>query len=180
MRRPILGSLLIMVLAVGVLAFGGTYAAFTDSQTASGDVNAAPAGSVDLRLDDVGPPCGITNISQDELTFESFENLLPGQFVTCSVKLVNIGTSPFDVDVTGADTSLSLLDVCDGAGNDFTISVANGADTGGDDPDADTARVAVGASQEAAITVTFNAGATNDCQGDAAFVSVKFTASSIP
>jgi predicted ribosomally synthesized peptide with SipW-like signal peptide len=180
MKRSIFGSLLVIAAAIGVVAFGGTWAVFTDSQTASGNVNAAAAGSITLRLDDVSLPCGTTDPSHDEITFEGQELLVPGEFFTCSVKLVNIGTSPFDVDMTGADTSASILDVCDGPSDDFTISLAKGPDTGGDDPDADTARVAVGASQEAAITVTFDPLATNDCQGDTVLVSVLFTASSFP
>jgi predicted ribosomally synthesized peptide with SipW-like signal peptide len=180
MKRSIFGSLLVMALAVGVFAFGGTYAAFTDSQTASGSVNGAPVGSINLRLSEAGPLCGLTGPTDDEVTFDGLEGLLPGGFRTCSVQLVNIGSEPFDVDVIGADTSGSTLDVCDGLGDDYTVSLAKGPDTGGDDPDADRARVTAGTFQEAAITVMLNPGVSNDCQATVADIKVLFTASSIP
>jgi predicted ribosomally synthesized peptide with SipW-like signal peptide len=180
MKRSLITSALVIAATAGLLAIGGTQALFNDSQVASGDVNAAPAGSIDLRLNDVSLPCGVTNVIEDEITFEQIENLLPGESVTCFVELENQGTEPFDVDVLGADTSSSALDVCDGAGNDFTITLAKGTDTDGDDPDASTARVAPGIEDTASITVELNLAATNDCQGDAAFISVAFTASSIP
>ena len=180
MKRPLLVSALFIAAAVGLLAIGGTQALFSDTQVASGDVNAAPAGSIDLRLNDVSLPCGITNISEDEITFEQIENLMPGQSVTCFVELENEGTEAFDVDVLGADTSLSLLDVCDGPADDFTILLAKGTDTDGDDLIASTARVVPGVADTASITVTLDLAASNDCQGDAGFVSVAFTAASIP
>jgi hypothetical protein len=180
MKRSIVTSALIIVAAAGLLGWAGTQAVFNDSQVASGNVNAAPAGTIDLRLNDVSLPCGITNVSQDEITFEQIENLLPGQFVQCFLRLQNQGTAPFDVNVLGADTSASLLDVCDGLGDDFTITLAKGTDVDGDDPSLTTARVAPGVQDTVSITVTFNLAATNDCQGDAAFVSVAYTAASIP
>lgn len=180
MKRSLILSVLAIAAALGLLAFGGTQALFSDTQIASGDVNAAPAGSIDLRLNDVSLPCGITNVSQDEITFEQIENLMPGQSVTCFVGLQNQGTEAFDVDVLGADLGLSLLDVCDGPGDDFTVTLAKGADVDGDDPDAGKARVVPGKIDTASITVQLNPSATNDCQGDAGFVSVRFTASSIP
>lgn len=180
MKRSIVASALLIAAATGVLAIGGTWAVFSDSQIASGDVNAAAAGSIDLRLDDVSLPCGLTGPTQDEITFEPLENLAPGGFATCSVQLVNQGTAPFDVNVLGANTSASILDVCDGAGNDFTISLAKGTDTDSDDPSLTTARVEPGVADTASITVTFNPAATNDCQGDVSFISVVFTASSFP
>jgi predicted ribosomally synthesized peptide with SipW-like signal peptide len=179
MKRSILTSALIIAAAAGLMAIGATQALFNDTQTASGDVNAAPAGSIDLRLNDGTPACGITNLSEDEITFEPFENLLPGESVTCFIELENEGTESFDVDVLGADTSASVLDVCDGAGDDFTITLAKGTDTDGDDPDASTARVAPTVIDTASITVMLNLSASNDCQGDAAFISVAFTAESI-
>jgi predicted ribosomally synthesized peptide with SipW-like signal peptide len=105
MKRSLITSALVIAAAAGLLAIGGTQALFNDSQVASGDVNAAPAGSIDLRLNDVSLPCGITNVSEDEITFEQIENLVPGESVTCSVELENQGTESFVVDLLGADTT---------------------------------------------------------------------------
>lgn len=184
MNRSILVSTLIIGAVTALIAIGGTQAVFNDSQTASGSVDAASAGSIDLRLSEVVGGCGPTNSSQDEITFEGpDENLLPGQSRTCEIVLKNQGTAPFDVNVTSPDTSGSDLDVCDGLGDDFTIVVTKGTDTGGDDTVASAARVAAGVSDTAFIKVTFNAGASNACNNpliDAAFVSVKFTATNVP
>ena len=184
MKRSMLLSTLIIGAVVALLVVGGTQAVFNDSQTASGDVNAAPAGSVDLRLSEPLGGCGPTGGTDDEITFEGpEENLLPGEFRTCEIVMKNQGTVAFDVDVTSTDNSASDLDVCDGPGDDFTIEVTRGPDTGGDDTLASTARIAPGASENAFIKVTFNASATNACNDpliDAAFVSVKFTATNAP
>jgi hypothetical protein len=179
MNRSTATSIITIIAALGLLAFASTQALFTDSQTATGAVNAAP-GNVDLRLNDVSLPCGITNISEDEITFESFENMLPGDSVTCAVELENEGSAPFDVDVTGAATGGSILDICDGPGDDLTVTVNKGADTDADDTLASTARVEPGVADTALIQVTFNITASNACQGLAALVSVEFTANSVP
>lgn len=90
------------------------------------------------------------------------------------------GAEAFDVDVLGAVLGLSLLDVCGGGGDDFTVTSAKETDVDGDDPEASRARVAPGKIDTASITVQLNPTATSDCQGDAGFVSVRFTASSVP
>jgi len=178
MNRSIGISVLSFAAALALLAVAGVHAVFDDSQTATGSVNAA--GAVDLRLGDVSLPCGVTDISEDEITFEEIENLVPGDAVTCEVSLKNQGSTPFDVNVTGADTSLSLLDICDSPADDFTIDVVKGADTDGDDTLGSTARIDPGVTDTAFITVTFDIGASNACEGIAAFVSVRFTAVQAP
>jgi hypothetical protein len=179
MNRSTVFSALTILAALGLCAVAGTQAIFLDSQTATGTVDAALA-NVDLRLNDVSLPCGITNISEDEITFEAIENLVPGDSVTCQVGLENEGSEPFDVDLAAVDMSGAILDVCDGPGDEFTVAVSKGTDTDGDDPSLTTSRVAPAAVDTAAIQVTLGAGASNACQGLAALVSVKFTAASIP
>jgi hypothetical protein len=179
MNRSTLVSIVVILASLSVLGVVGTQALFVDSQTASGTVNAAPA-DVDLRLNDVSLPCGISNMSEDEVTFEAIEDLVPGQSVTCQVELENEGSQPFDVDLNAIDTSAAILDLCDGPGDEFVISVAKAVDTDGDDPSATSVRVAPAIGDTVAIQVSFNAGASNGCQGLAAFVSVGFTATSIP
>jgi hypothetical protein len=178
MKRSILTSVALITAAASLVTLGTTGALFNDTRTASGVI--AAAGSIDLWLNDGSPECGDSNPVADEITFEGPEDLLPGESKTCLIELENVGTDPFHVDVTGADTSASLLDVCDGPGPDFTVTVTKGTDTDSDDPDAHTARVEPGVFDAAAITVTFNASASNDCQGGVVFVSVAFTAASIP
>jgi hypothetical protein len=179
MNRSTVLSVLTILVALGLSVVAGTQAIFVDSQTATGSVDAAP-GDVDLRLNDVSKDCGITNVSEDEITFEAPENLLPGDAVTCQVGLENEGSQPFDVDLAAVDTSGSILDICDGPGDEFVITVTKGTDTDGDDPSATVSRVAPGTTDTASIQVTFGAGASNACQGLAALVSVTFTAASIP
>jgi hypothetical protein len=179
MYRSLVTSALIIASALALVAFTGTQALFVDSQTASGGVNAAP-GNVDLRINDVGLPCGVTNVSENEFTFEAIENLMPGDTVTCEVELENEGSLPFEVNVTGADTSASELDVCDDTTDDFTVTLTKGTDTDGDDTLANAATVAAGAADTAFIEVSLSLAASNACQGLAAVVSVEFTATSIP
>jgi hypothetical protein len=172
-------SALIIAAALAFLAFAGTQALFVDSQTATGDVNAS-SGDVDLRIDDVGTLCGFSSVSDNEITFELFENLMPGESVTCQIELENKGSLPFEVDVTGADASGSELDICDDPSDDFTVTLTKGTDTDGDDTLANAATVAPGVADTAFIEVSFSLAASNDCQGLAAVVSVEFTATSIP
>jgi len=156
MKRSILLSLLIMGVAGTVLAIAGTQAVFTDSQTASGNVN---AGTLDLYLLEDG---GDDNAA-DEFVFDIpagttdfLENLLPGESASDTLRLRNDGTATLTID--SLDTSGSTGKECDATnvGDDFTVLIT-GVAVG------DT--LAPGATVDATLTVTLDADVDNDCQG---------------
>jgi hypothetical protein len=173
MRRSVLLSTLVIGAVIAVLAAVGTQATFTDTQQASGDVNAA---GINLYLSDV---TGADDTGEDEAIFNaSAENLLPGQTASWTIKLRNVGTSAFDVT---ADSSGSTGLDCDGGGPDFSIAVSTASDNGGDNhgvahiaPEATAGPI--GGTEDVKIDVTLAAAATNACQGDVANIVVDFDA----
>lgn len=157
MNRSILFSLLAMGVAATVIAVAGTQALFTDTQTASGDVN---AGTINLYLDE-GP--GDDDNGEDEFIFELTENLLPGNTVSNPLRLRNTGSNTWilssaTVSIAGAD--------CDAGnpGDEFT-GVVTGVTPG-------VATVAPGADVTASVDISLAALAGNDCQGDSVTVTV--------
>jgi predicted ribosomally synthesized peptide with SipW-like signal peptide len=158
MKRSILLSLLIMGVAGTVLAIAGTQAVFTDTQTASGNVN---AGTLDLYLLESG---GGDDNGADEFVFDIpagttdfLENLLPGGTATDILRLRNDGTATLTIASLSTAGSTGAECDADNAGDDFTVSVA-GVSVGN--------TLAPGAAVDVTITVTLAAGVDNDCQGD--------------
>jgi predicted ribosomally synthesized peptide with SipW-like signal peptide len=160
MTRSILLSLLAIGVAVTVIAVAGTQAVFTDSQTASGDVN---AGTVDLYLleGDLSDDNGANEFIFD---IPAAENLLPGQSSVEIVRLRNDGTAT--LTVATLDTTGSTGAECDAsnAGDEFSVAVT-GVTAG-------VTTIAPGAFVDATVTVSLALAADNDCQGDVYSVSL--------
>jgi predicted ribosomally synthesized peptide with SipW-like signal peptide len=151
MKRSILLSSLVIAATIAVLAVAGTQALFTDTQTATGDVN---AGTINLYLLEPG---GGDDTGENEVIFELTENLLPGDSASYGLRLRNDGTAP--LEIAALDFSGSLGADCDAAnvGDEFVPSI-----TGvlvGD-------VIGVGAVLDTTVEVDFSALAGNDCQGD--------------
>jgi predicted ribosomally synthesized peptide with SipW-like signal peptide len=150
MKRSILLSALVIATAVTVLAVAGTQALFTDSQTASGDVNAGTLNLYLLQSD------GGDDTAGDEIIFEAIENLLPGDSASFGLRLRNDGTAP--LTISALDDTGSLGAECDATnvGDEFDPSIAGVAV--GD-------VIAPGTFVDTTVTVDFSAAADNDCQG---------------
>jgi predicted ribosomally synthesized peptide with SipW-like signal peptide len=153
MTRSILFSLLAIGVAATVVAFAGTQALFTDTQTASGDVN---AGTIDLYL--LESDASDDNAA-DEFVFELpvSENLLPGEFATDGLRFRNDGTAP--LTITSLDFSTSIGADCDpgNPGDEFVPSIT-GIAVGDVIP--------VAGIDDATLRVDLVAAAGNPCQGD--------------
>lgn len=167
MKRSILLSVLLMAGAVTIAVVAGTQALFTDTQTASGDVNAAGAGSIDLRIND---NVGADDSGDDEIIFETTEDLLPGESASNSIALVNAGTDDFDVVSFDSSGSLNLECDADNPGDDFTVSVSSPALP---------FTITAGNSQSVTVTVTLDADADNDCQNAVATAIIDVNVASI-
>jgi predicted ribosomally synthesized peptide with SipW-like signal peptide len=150
MKRSILLSAMVIATAVTVLAVAGTQALFTDSQTASGDVN---TGTINLYLLE---PSTADDNGEDEFIFESTENLLPGQSAQYDLRLRNDGTAP--LTITALDFSGSIGADCDGTnpGDEFVPTIV-GVSPG--------AVIPVGGVVDTTVHVSFAAAADDDCQG---------------
>ncbi len=150
MKRSILLSVLVMGTAISILAAAGTQALFSDSQTASGDVNAGTLNLYLLQNDD-------DDNGENEFVFESpaIENLTPGNSVTDNLRLRNDGTSA--LTIASIDFSGSIGADCDLTigGEEFqpSINVVPGD------------ILPPGTFFDATIEVELAAGAGNDCQG---------------
>jgi predicted ribosomally synthesized peptide with SipW-like signal peptide len=157
MTRSILFSVLAIGVAVTVVAFAGTQALFTDTQTASGDVD---AGTINLYLDE-GP--GDDDNAEDEFIFELEENLLPGETASNSLRLNNTGNRTWEIaSITPVITPDGECDA-DNAGDEWSSNV-----TGFSVGDA----VAPGASQTVTVNVSLATAADSDCQNDTVTVTV--------
>jgi predicted ribosomally synthesized peptide with SipW-like signal peptide len=150
LKRSILLSTLAIAAALTLLAIAGTQALFTDSQTATGDVN---AGTVDVYLLE---PSG-DDTAGNEVSFEGAENLLPGGTANYTLRIRNDGTAP--LTIAALDFSGSTGGECDAAnpGDEFVPGIA-GVLVGD--------VIAVGAFVDATVSVQLVAAAGNDCQGD--------------
>jgi predicted ribosomally synthesized peptide with SipW-like signal peptide len=157
MNRSILFSLIAIAVAATVIAVAGTQALFTDTQTASGDVN---AGTIDLYLDE---GVGDDDNAEDEFIFELTENLLPGETASNPLRLNNTGNRTWEISsITPVITPDAECDA-DNSGDDWTAAV-----TGFSVGDA----VAPGASQTVSVDVSLASAVDNDCQGDTITVTV--------
>lgn len=154
MRRMI--SSLFVIGAVLTLVVGaGTFALFTDTQTATGDVN---SGTINLYLADAGDDTG-----EDEAIFETSENLLPGETTSWPLRLINTGNRAWDVSNVVV-TSSELSDPGSDCGTNLTVAYVptfDGNDHSG------TIHADAGETGNATITATLPSGAGNECQGNA-------------
>lgn len=151
MTKSILFSVIAIGVAATVIGFAATQAAFTDQQTASGDVN---AGTINLYLLEAD---GGDDNGENEIVFEPAENLLPGQFTTDGLRLRNDGTAT--LTITDLDFSGSTGGNCDPGvvGDEFVPSIT-GVSIGN--------TIAPGAFIDATMRVDLSGAAGNDCQGD--------------
>jgi predicted ribosomally synthesized peptide with SipW-like signal peptide len=155
MTKSILFSVIAIGVAATVIGFAATQAAFTDSQTASGEVD---AGTINLYLLEAADD----DNAEDEFVFEPTEDLLPGNFTTDSLRLRNDGTGTFII--TALDWSGSTGGDCDlGIGGEEFVPSITGVSVG--------QSIAPGAFVDATVRVDLSASAGNDCQG-AAFQAV--------
>lgn len=116
MTRSILVSLVVIGAVVALVAGAGTFAAFTDQQTGTADVN---TGTIQLWLDD-----GVSNDSNaGEILFETTENMVPGETVLWPIQHKNVGNHAWDLTDVTVTTSLSS----DPGGDcEYTPTTANG------------------------------------------------------
>jgi predicted ribosomally synthesized peptide with SipW-like signal peptide len=160
MTRSILFSVLAIGMAVTVIAFAGTQALFTDTQTATGDVD---AGTINLYLDE-GP--GNDDSGENEVIFQIEENLLPGESATNPLRLINTGNRTWQI--SSITTTITPDAECDAGnlGDEWSANV-----TGWNVGD----QVAPGNSQTVTVSATLAAAAGNSCQNDAVTVTVTVT-----
>lgn len=150
MKRSILMSTLLVGAVVAILAAAGTQALFTDSQTASGDVNAGTINLYLLQNDD-------DDNGENEFVFESpaLENLVPGQTATDNLRLRNDGT--VTLTIAGLDFSSSTGADCDLVlGDDFVPDIT-GVTVGN--------TLLPGEFIDATVEVELLATAEDECQG---------------
>jgi predicted ribosomally synthesized peptide with SipW-like signal peptide len=164
--------LLFSVLVIGAalaLVGGATFALFTDTQTASGDV---VAGTIVLYVTDV---TGADGEGENEGVFNvSAENILPGETQSWTIRLLNTGNRAWDltsistVGSAGADCDLTL------GGEEFSVAFVSGPDDAGVDHSG-VFHVDAAGGQNMIISVTLAGGAGNDCQGDTFSLLATFT-----
>jgi predicted ribosomally synthesized peptide with SipW-like signal peptide len=156
MTRSILFSVLAIGVAATVIAFAGTQALFSDTQTATGDVN---AGTITLYLDEPSDD----DSGENEAIFELTENVLPGGTASNALRLNNTGSNTWKIaSITPVITPDAECDA-DNGGDEWTAAVT-GFSVGD--------LVAPGGSQTVSVDVSLAAAADNDCQGDTITVTV--------
>ena len=109
MKRIIFASLVAIGLGVGAAAI--VLAVFSDEQATTGPVMAALATDIDLYIcepDAVpGPACGADDSLGNEIVFEGNEQLTPGEDAIADLRMQNIGTLPWDIDMFTIDVQES-------------------------------------------------------------------------
>lgn len=164
MKRAVLLSAFVIAAVTAVAAYTGTQALFSDTQSASGTVN---AGTINLYITDV---TGVDDAGENDNIFNATaENLLPGESTTWTIALRNDGNRPFSVSSDATGSSGFECDA-DNPGDDFSVTVTPSS----------IASISPGFTSNVDITVALDADADNDCQGDAFNVLVAFTANQIP
>ena len=171
--RTILFSILGITAAVALVG-GATFAVFTDSQTASGDVN---AGTINLYISDVTGPDGE---GEDEGIFNvAAENILPGETMTWTVRLLNTGNRNWDLTAINPAGSSGWECDASNSGDDFSVGFAYGPDEFGVDHGG-VFHVDAGGGQNLIVSVSLASGADNDCQGDVFSLSTLLTVTQHP
>ena len=110
MKRRLGIVLVALLVAVGVIA-GVALAQLTDTQTASGTINATSASS-DLYICEPGstpgPDCGSDDSGADEIVFESQEDIFPGETKQWDIRLKNVGTTPWLITAAAPEGVVDL------------------------------------------------------------------------
>jgi predicted ribosomally synthesized peptide with SipW-like signal peptide len=159
-------KILVSALALGALAAmvgAGSYAAFTDTGSASGTVTAA---TIDIVLDNSN--------SQATIAF-SPQNLLPNENSSDTVNVANVGNR--DVHLTWATPVVTSSNEGQCAAANLSVAVAV-SDNNGDDHGIDE-HIANGDDEDITVTATLDNGAPNSCQGIQFTVTVNFTATGV-
>ncbi len=160
--RRILGSLIFVALAVGVMSVGGIHAPFTDTASDSGTVTAA--GGISIRLNTLK---GVDEVVWDILPCVS-DNMAPGDVCLANLGVRNDGSSWLTYAASTIETA--CFDVA------FTgpFDTSNGGDgnTPGTLPAGNTEAETISAS----VTLVDD----DSCQGTSASVGIMVTAVSIP
>ncbi len=167
MKRSIIMSMLVIG-ALATLIGAGTWATFTDSGTATGDVT---AGTVDVVLNDDG--------SDDvELTFtpgsdpECPDNMAYNETCTAGLTVANNGSLSVTYDVTVTDSQgacfTSVLDI------EAALETGDGGEGEGGDSDHNA-----GDSHDGTVTTTLDSD-DDSCQGVTNTVTVTVLASQSP
>jgi len=165
MRSRVLFSVLVIAAALALVG-GATFAVFTDSQWASGSVNAA---TINLRVDE--DPSDDT--SEDEVIFEAAaENLLPGEYIEETLRIKNTGNRPWDLTYTETYSG-SGVD-CNPSGPEFYTTLT-WTDPDGDNHDS-VRHVVPDHYEQVVVRVTLHSDATNACQNATYSVMLTFNA----
>lgn len=156
-----LASLFFIALALGMLAAGGVYAPFTDSDSDSGTVT---AGDISIRLNTLK---GVNEVVWD-MPGCVRDNMSPGHVCTATLTVHNDGSVWLEYTVSTIETP--CFDVS------FTgpFDTANGGD--GNNP----GRLPPGDADPETIVATVAVVDDDACQGAHASVGITVTASSIP
>jgi hypothetical protein len=189
MKRLVI-ALVALLVAVGVIA-GVALAQLTDTQTASGTINATST-SPDLYICEpgstAGPACGADDSGADEIVFESQENMVPGETKQWDIRLKNVGTAPWlitnwsrgQVDLSGNGCGASLSQytptILGKAGDEANDNVYNqGLTFRGETSFSDwTVKVAPGDYEDLRLRVWFPPSVPGQCAGNQWSVSWTF------
>lgn len=158
-------KMLLSLLVIGVVsvsAGAGTWAYFTDEEATTG--NTFTAGTVDISLDEDGTP-------GDDVEFSAgFGNMKPGDVVSFTIDVTNIGTLPVNYSILAElDGDIIHIDSMDPTVTSVKVdSVETLSDSmtigGADDSD------------EVVVEITFPIGADNTYQGQSGILNVTFSA----
>jgi len=174
-------ALVALLVAVGVIV-GVALAQLTDTQTASGTINATST-SPDLYICEPGstpgPDCGSDDSGADEMVFESQENIWPGETKQWDIRLKNVGTAPWlitnetkaVVNLSGSDCGGTLAQypttILGKAGDEANDNVGGGATFRGETSFQNfTVKVAPGDYEDLRLRVWFPPSVPGQCAGN--------------
>jgi predicted ribosomally synthesized peptide with SipW-like signal peptide len=166
--RRISSSLLVIGAVLALVVGAGTFAVFTDTQTATGPVN---SGTINLYLADLGDDTG-----EDEAIFETTENLLPGETTSWPLRLINTGNRAWDA-TNVVVTSTESNDPGNDCGTNLTVAYVPTFD--GNDHDG-MIHANAGETGNATITASLNGSTGNECQNNTWTVTAVVTVTQHP
>jgi hypothetical protein len=176
--------LLSMLVALSALAFGSSYAAFTASDTETGSVAAAAAGTAEIRLNTLtdATPSGAFELVWDDVTCPDSGNMAPGFDHRCqaTISVYNDGSLMLYYTITDLE-SLPCFDVAHeppidnrdggdgiGAANTFKLPPMTPGFDG------------VGTREVESIRASVTLSGANECQGASGFTGLRVDASTTP